>query len=169
MDQNDSKPRENPKVPKIVCSILTLVTIAAIFLGFYLKNPFIVILGIFPAAIYEAWRTEGYYTKAGSIIIMVLVILEIFAMKGTITFNLADFMGRNEAFFGGYWLPLGNITFIFPVIAVLISLLLIFRTYGVYTKWLAILLLLSSFSLLYLVNKETLFELLRMQNSYFNY
>ncbi len=168
MDQNDSKPKESPKTPKIISGVLTIVTLATILLGFYLKNPFIIILGIFPVAIYEAWRTEGYYTKSGSIIILILVILEILAIKGLIKFNLADFMGRDQAFFGGYWLPLGNITFIFPVIAVIVSLLLLFRTYGFYTKWLSVLLLVSSVCLLYMVNKETLFELIRTPN-YFNY
>ena len=57
MDQNDTKPKENPAIPKIICGILTVVTITTILLGFYLKNPFIIIVGIFPAAIYEMLRT----------------------------------------------------------------------------------------------------------------
>lgn len=50
MDQNDSKPKERSNTPKIILGILTIVTLATIILGFYLKNPFIIILGIFPAA-----------------------------------------------------------------------------------------------------------------------
>lgn len=167
MDQNESKPKENPAIPKIICGILTLATIATILLGFYYKNPFIIICGIIPAAIYEMVRTEGYYTRSSSIIITILVILEVLAIKGVIKFNLANWMGRDQAYFGGYWLPLGDITFIFPAVAVILSIVLFFRTYGVYTKWLAILLLASSACLLYLVNKETLFELIRTQNYYY--
>lgn len=166
MDQAQPK-KENPITPKIICTILTLTTIVTIFLGFHYHNPFIIILGIFPVAIYEAIRTEGYYTKAGSIAIMLLVFLEIFAIRGLIKLNLAQFLGQQNAYFSGYWLPLGEITFIFPIIAVLISIVLFWRTYGIYTKWLAILLLASSICLLYLVNKEGLFELLRMQRYYY--
>jgi hypothetical protein len=167
MNQNDSKPKENPKIPKIVCAILTLTTLITILLGFYLKNPFVIIVGIFPAAIYEAWRTEGFYTKSGSIIILALVILEILAIKGLIKINLANFFGREEMYFSGHWLPLGDITFIFPAVATIVSLTLLWRTYGIYTKWLAVLLLASSAVLLYLVNKEALLELIKAQGSYY--
>ena len=158
---------ENSPTPKIICAILTLVTLVTILLGFYYKNPFIIIVGIFPAAIYEAIRTEGYYTKAGSIIILLAVILEILALKGIIKFNLANFFNQETLYFSGYFIRLGEITVIFPVLAAIISLVLFFRTYGIYTKWLSILLLASSVCLIYLINKEGLFDLLRTQNYYF--
>lgn len=163
----ETKPKEQKtKMPVLVCLILTLITLATIFLGYYYKNPFIIILGILPTGIYEAIRTEGYYTKAGSVLIMVLVILEILAIKGFLKFNLANWSGQTEVYFGGYFLPLGDITFIFPAVAAIISLVLFFRTYGLYTKWLSILLLLSAASLLYLVNKESFFEFLKTQRYY---
>ncbi len=158
---------ENPAIPKIICGILTVITLVSILLGFYLKNPFIIIVGIFPAAIYEAIRTEGYYTKTGSIIVLILVILEILAIKGLIKLNLAQWTGTGTTYFSGYIIPLGEITFIFPAVAAIISFVLLLRTYGIYTKWLAFLLLASSVCLLYLVNKETLFELLKTQRYYY--
>ena len=168
MDQeNQTIKKENTSLAKIICLVLTIITLATIVLGFYLKNPFYVILGILPAAIYEVIRTEGYYTKAGSIAIAILVILEILAIKGLIKFDLAVWLGRDTIYFSGYSLPLGNIIFIFPAASAVISLVLFFRTYGVYTKWLSILLLLSSLTLIYLVNKETLFDLIKTQNYYY--
>lgn len=167
MDQQSEKPQENPQIPKIVCAICTLITLATILLGFHYKNPFIIIVGIFPAAIYESVRTEGYYTKAGSIIILIAVILEILALKGIIKFNLANFFNQETLYFSGYFIKLGEITVIFPVLAAIISLVLLFRTYGIYTKWLSVLLLASSICLIYLINKEGLFDLLRTQNYYF--
>ncbi len=160
-------PKENYTTPKIICAILTLVTLITILLGFYFKNPYYIILGIFPAAIYEAVRTEGYYTKAGSIIILLAVILEILAIKGLIKFNLADFLNQETIYFSGYFITLGEISIIFPALAAIISLVLFFRTYGIYTKWLSILLLASSMCLLYLVNKESLIDLIRNQNYFF--
>ena len=157
---------EDRRIPLTICLVLSAITLITIILGFYLKNPLIIIIGIVPAAIYEAIRTEGYYTKAGSIAVMVLVLLEILAIKGLIKLNLANLLGQGEIYFSGYILTLGELTFIFPVVAAIISLVLIRRTYGIYTKWLSVLLLLSSLCLLYLVNKESLFELLRYQPYY---
>jgi hypothetical protein len=158
---------ENRRVAMWICIALTVVTLLTIGLGFYLKNPYLVILGIFPAAIYEAIRTEGYYTKAGSIFIMVLVLLEIVAIRGWIHFDLSTFFGREEMYFSGFILPLGNIIFIFPAVTAIISVVLFIRTYGIYTKWLSILLLLSSIMLIYLLNSQTLLELIKSQSYYF--
>lgn len=166
-NEQPSHRNENPATPKIICAILTVITLGTIILGFYLKNPFIIIVGIFPAAIYEAIRTEGYYTKAGSIIILLAVIFEILALKGIIKFNLANFFNRETMYFSGYFITLGEISIIFPALAAIISIVLFFRTYGIYTKWLAILLLVSSIALLYLVNKEGLIDLIRTQNYMF--
>lgn len=159
--------KENSTTPKIICTILTIITLATIILGFYLKNPFIIIVGIFPAAIYEAIRTEGFYTKAGSIIILLAVILEILALRGIIKFNLANFFNQETMYFSGYYITLGDVIMIFPALAAIISLVLFFRTYGIYTKWLSILLLASSVCLLYLVNKEGLIDLIRTQNYFY--
>ena len=166
MQQVDAPKIEDRRIPLTLCLILTVSILVTIILGFYLKNPLIIIIGIVPAAIYEAIRTEGYYTKAGSIAVMVLVILEILAIRGLIKLNLANLIGAGEIYFSGYFLPLGELTFIFPIAAAIISLVLIRRTYGIYTKWLSVLLLISSLCLLYLVNKESLFELLRYRPYY---
>lgn len=166
MDQQNQS-QENRKAPLIICLILTLITLATIIIGFYFKNPYYIILGIFPAAIYEAIRTEGYYTKAGSIIILAAVILEILVLKGLIRFNLASFFNQENIYFSGYLIKLGEISLIFPALAAIISVVLLIRTYGIYTKWLAILLLASSICLLYIVNREGLFEIIRNQNFYY--
>lgn len=167
MNEESPQKTENTKLPKILCWVFTFITLITVVLGFYLKNPFIIICGIVPVAIYEAIRTEGYYTKAGSIAVAILVILEILAIKGLIKLNLAQVIGQSDVYFSGYILPLGEITFIFPAIAALISLVLLRRTYGIYTKWLSVLLLISSISLVYLVNREILFELIRNQRYWF--
>lgn len=166
-NETPSQSKENSATPKIICVILTIVTLGTILLGLYFKNPYYIILGIFPAAIYEAIRTEGYYTKIASAGIAILVTLEILALRNVIHYNLATFFGQEQIYFSGYFLPLGDLIFVFPLIAIFLSLILAWRTYGQYTKWLAILLLLSSISLLYLINKESLFDLLRNQRYFF--
>lgn len=150
----------------IVISIITIGTIAA---GLWLKNPYYIIAGIVPAALYEAWRTEGYYTKTASIGIVILVILEVLAILGMIRFNLAEMLGMQDYYLAGYIVPLGDVASIFPIAAVVLSILLVRRTYGPYTKWLAILLIASSVVLLYVVNRAIIPDLLRNNASSTSY
>ena len=167
MNEEKISQKDNFKLARTICWILSIFTIATIIIGLFTKNPFTIIIGIVPAAVYEVIRTEGYYTKIASAAIAILVVLEIFALKNVIHYNLATFFSSEQIYFSGYFLPLGDLIFVFPLIAVILSLILAWRTYGKYTKWLAILLLLSSISLLYLVNKESLFDLLRSQRYFF--
>lgn len=145
--------KEDTKAAVVVCYIISAVTIITILVGLFLKNPYWVIAGIIPAAFYEAWRTEGFYTKAASAIIAILVVLEVFALMGSIKFNLSQLFGGQYAYVAGQVIPLGDIRYVFPIISTILSFSLVYRTYGKYTKWLSILLIASSLVLLFLVNK----------------
>ena len=149
------------KTPVIICTILTIFALLTLILGFLFKNPYFIIAGIVPAALYEAWRTEGFFTKAASAGIVILVILEILAILNVFTINLANTLQQEEAYVYGYYIQLGDIKFVFPAAAVVLSIVLIYYTYGKYTKWLSVLLLISSIGLLYLVNKQGLIEIIK--------
>ena len=156
-----SRRKREGKTPVIICTILTIFALLTLILGFVFKNPYFIIAGIVPAALYEAWRTEGFFTKAASVGIVVLVILEILAILNVFTINLAQTLQEEEAYIYGYYVQLGDIKFVFPAAAVVLSIILVYYTYGKYTKWLSILLLISSIGLLYLVNKPGLIEIIR--------
>lgn len=161
------QPQNEGRLPKILCTIISIFTILTLIIGLLTKNPFWVIAGIIPTAIYEAWRTEGYYTKIASVGILGLVILEMLAILNIFRLNLANTFQQNEIYFRGNYLPLGDIKFVFPAICVILSLTLITYTYGKYTKWLSILLLASSICLLFLVNRSGLIEIIRNFNFYY--
>jgi hypothetical protein len=152
--------------PTILCIIFSIFALLAIFLSFYLQNPYLILVGYFPAVVYEAMRTAGPYTKAASAGMVLLIILEALAIKGVIQFNLADFLGKETAYIKGYWLPLGEIITIFPLITIVLAILLFQRTIGRYTKWLSVIILVSSVALLWQINKEALIEIIR---TYLNY
>jgi hypothetical protein len=111
-------------------------------------------------------RTAGPYTKAASAGMVLLIILEALAIKGVIQFNLADFLGKETAYIKGYWLPLGEIVTVFPLITIVLAILLFQRTIGKYTKWLSVIILVSSVALLWQINREALIEIIR---TYLNY
>ncbi len=160
-EQRQRQPRREGKTPVIICTILTIFALLTVVLGFVFKNPYFVIAGILPVAIYEAWRTEGFFTKAASVGIVILVILEILAILNVFTINLAQTLQEEEAYLYGYYIQLGDIKFVFPAAAVVLSIVLIYYTYGKYTKWLSVLLLISSVALLYLINTTALLEIIR--------
>ena len=149
------------KTATLICTIITILALLTLILGFLWKNPYLIIAGIFPAAIYEAWRTEGFFTKIASVGIVILVILEILAILGIFQINLAQIFQQEGAYLQGYYLPLGDVRFVFPAIVVILALVLLFRTYGKYTKWLSVVILINSVGLLYLVNKQVLVEIIR--------
>ena len=152
--------------PTILCIIFSIFALLAIGLSFYLQNPYLILVGYFPAVVYEAMRTAGPYTKAASAGMVLLIILEALAIKGVIQFNLADFLGKETAYIKGYWLPLGEIVTVFPLITIVLAILLFQRTIGRYTKWLSVIILVSSVALLWQINKEALIDIVR---TYLNY
>jgi len=159
-----SQPEGNTKIPAIICTVITILVLIGLVVSIIFKNPYYIITGMFLAAIYELWRTEGYYTKMESLGILVLLVLEILALRGIIKIDLAKEFNAKEIYLSYRSFPLGDIRIILPIGMVLVSLGLLWRTYGVYTKWLSILLVISSLVLLYLVNKAGLGQIL--QNSY---
>jgi hypothetical protein len=157
----DTKKGGGFTTPTNVCIFCTLFALAFIFLSFGLNKPYLILIGYFPAVIYAAIRTAGPYTKLASVGIAILTVLEWLAIAGIIHFNLATFLDQETAYIKGYWIPLGDIAFVFPLIVIVLSILLFVRTAGRYTKWLSIIILVSSAALLLQVDKGALIEAIR--------
>ena len=147
--------------PTNICILCTLFALSFILFSFGFNNPYLILIGFFPAVVYEAIRTAGPYTKFASVGILLLTILEALALKGIISFNLATFLDQETAYVKGYWLPLGDVVFVFPLLTIVLAILLFQRTAGRYTKWLSIIILVSSAALLLQVDKGALMEAIR--------
>jgi len=147
--------------PTNVCIFCAIFALSFIFLSFGFNNPYLILIGYFPAAVYEAWRTAGPYTKMASGGLVLLTILEALALAGIIRFNLATFLDQETAYVKGYWLPLGDVVVVFPLLTIVLAILLFQRTAGRYTKWLSIIILVSSAALLLQVDKGALMETIK--------
>jgi hypothetical protein len=87
-----------------------------------------------------------------------------------INFDLASYFNSSSVYFYGYTVPIGELKVVFPVIVMLLSFVLFFRTNGKYTKWLAILIFASAIAVVYIINPQILKELLNIgvrQNMYY--
>jgi len=146
-----------------ICIVLSILVIIGIIWGVMSHNPLIIALFLIPAVGYEAYRTEGEGTRWASWVLLALVLTEVICIVFKINFDIANWLGASTAYFAGYFLPLGDIKVIFPLIIIFLSIYLFFRTNGKYTKWLAVLLLVSAIVIVYVINPDILKHLLRFQ------
>lgn len=123
------------------------------FVAFYFHNPLWIIIGLLPAVIYEIYRTEeGATTKYSSILLLIILVLEIILVVFKVKFDLATFFGEESKYIGGYYLPLGDIKVFGPILTAILSVVLFFRTAGVYTKWLSVIICIGSLTAVYIIN-----------------
>lgn len=144
-----------------ICLVLSLVALLGIILGLVFKSPLISMFFLLPTIIYEVYRTEGKSTKASSILLLVVVIAEMILVIFNIGFNIAEYLGVTEKYIGGYLVPLGDIKIVGPVVMTVLSVILFVRTYGVYTKWLAVIIFITSFVIIYTLDPAAFSELLK--------
>jgi len=137
----------------LYCTILTIVTVIMALAAFYSHNPLWIVVGLLPAVIYEVYRTEeGAITKYSSILLLLILVLEIILVVFKVNFDLATFFGEESKYVSGYYLPLGDIKIFGPILTAILSVILFFRTAGIYTKWLSVIICLGSLTAVYIIN-----------------
>ncbi|MCX6737044.1 MAG: hypothetical protein NTW73_03115 [Candidatus Parcubacteria bacterium] len=92
------------KYATLICTILTIIAVIGIVIGFIKNDPLILVLMVLPTVIYEVYRTEGKSTRWASWILLAVFILEIIFIAFKINFDLGAFLGKTQATVGGYLL-----------------------------------------------------------------
>jgi Na+-driven multidrug efflux pump len=144
-----------------ICIITTIFAIIGIIIGIVFSLPVIIVLFLFPAAIYEAYRTEGKSTKMASIFLVVILFLQLILILFGVSFNLAEYLEVSEKTIGGYLVPLGDIKVLGPTIMAILSIVLFTKTWGIYTKWLAVVIFVTSFAIVYTLDPDVFRNLLK--------
>lgn len=145
--------KSNALSPLNVCLIVTGIAILGAFLGLGSKNVLWVLFFMLPAVIYEVIRTEeGASTKFSSILLFGIIILEIVLIVFNVNYDLANFFETEEKVVAGYTLSLGDIKVFGPLLTAILSTILIFRTYGPYTRWLSIVIAVGSLVAVFIIN-----------------
>ena len=129
----------------LICTIVSVISLIGIIIGILISRPIIIVILLLPAAIYEAYRTEGPSTRWASWVLILLLILEIVLIAADISFNLATFLGTSETSVVGYNIPLGDVKIVGPIVVGILSIILFTRTRGKYTKWLAVTIFITCF------------------------
>jgi len=137
-----------------ICIGLSILAMIGIILGWLNHNALILIILLLPAVIYEIYRTEGESTKWASWVMLIVILAEIWFIWKNVSFDLANYFGTSEQYVGGFWVPLGDIKIIAPIVMAVLSGILFFRTNGKYTKWLAVIIFVSAGVAVYIINPE---------------
>ncbi len=140
------------KYAALICSILSILALIGVIAGLKKASPLIITLFLIPAVAYEVYRTEGESTKAASLILLVVFILELVFLLFNVNFDLAKFLGRSDAYIQSYSIPLGDIKVVAPAVMAVVSAVLFLRTGGIYTKWLSVIIFITSFAIIYSVD-----------------
>jgi hypothetical protein len=142
------------KYATLICTIVSILALIGIIIGIWLSKPLIIVIFLIPAAAYEVYRTEGPSTMWASWLLLIILILEIIFIAANISFDLASFFGESEKVVAGYAVPLGDIKVVGPAIIAILSIILFIRTRGRYTKWLAAVIFITCFAIVYVLNPE---------------
>jgi hypothetical protein len=138
---------KSTKYAVLICSILTVIAVAASILGIFKNIPLAIVIGMLPVAAYEVYRTEGITTKISSVGIFLILIVEIVVIAQGMKLDSIEALSSLKKTF-----PFIELSMIAPVVTAFLSFTLFKRTFGIYTRWLAVVILATSLALLYSVN-----------------
>jgi len=131
----------------LICFICTILALAGIAGGYYFRMPVIAVSALLPAVIYEVYRTEGVSTIWASWGMLAVLIAEAVLIIGKFNINISQYAVKYIPGIPAIDLKLGG-----PVIMAYFSYILIRRTAGIYTKWLAVVILAGCLGLFYVID-----------------
>jgi hypothetical protein len=144
-----------------ICTVVTILALIGVAVGLLKDSTLTIVILLLPATIYEVYRTEGKSTKSSSVIMLLLLIAQVFLVLFNVEFNLAEFLGTTQEYIGGYLVPLGEITVVGPTLMAVLAVILFVRTRGKFTRWLAAVIFITAFAIIYSVDPEIFTELFK--------
>jgi len=149
------------KYAALICLILMIAAAIGGYIGYVKGWPLLMVIALLPTVIYEVYRTEGESTKSSSWLMLATLVAEGIFIKFNISFDLGQYLGQEEAYIAGSYVPLGDIKVLAPALMAVLSVILFTRTAGIYTKWLSIIIFVASFAIIYVIAPEAFRELLQ--------
>ena len=125
------------KYASLICLIMSIVAVLGIIIGLVAKSPIVILIALTPSVAYEVYRTEGESTRWASWAMAGVLLLEFILVIFNISFDLGGLLGTSSPTVAGYSVPIGDLRIVGPALMAVLALILIVRTRGVYTRWLA--------------------------------
>lgn len=117
---------------------------------------------LLPTAIYEVYRTQGETTKWASWLLLLVVVAEIVLVIANVELDVAAYLEEETAYVAGHEVPMGDLRVVAPAAMAVLAVILLIRTRGVYTKWLAVIIFLAAFAAVYTLDASYFGRLLRV-------
>ncbi len=131
----------------LICLICTILALAGVAGGYYFHKPIIAVIALLPAVIYEVYRTEGVSTIWASWGMLAVLLAEAVLIIGNYNLNISKYAAKYAPNLPAIDIRLGG-----PIIMAYFSYILIRRTAGIYTKWLAVVILIGCAGLFYVLD-----------------
>ena len=146
----------------LICAVLSGIMLVGALIGVLADSSLLVIAAVAPSVLYEVYRTEGESTRWASWALLGVLILETVFLVFGVSFDVGQFLGTAKQDVAGYQVPLGDVKVVGPALAGVCALVLLARTRGRYTKWLAINIIVAMVALAYTIDSEALKDLVGM-------
>lgn len=150
------------KAATLICTIVTVIAAIGIIMGLVTGNVFWPVVLMFPAVAYQAYRTEGESTRWASWVLALLLVTTFALMIFGVEYDLRQLLGEEEAYVAGQVVPLGDVKTVMPAVMAICAVILLFRTRGRYTRWLAAVIFVTSLFIVYAMDPKTIGTLLRI-------
>lgn len=144
-----------------ICLALSIVVIVGALIGLAVRSPVVLLAALTGSVLYQVYRTEGETTRWASWALLGALVLEFVVVIFGVSFDLASFVGASEHTVAGYRVPLGDIRMVGPAAMAACALILLARTRGRYTRWLAVNILVGTLALAYVLDPVVFEDLLR--------
>ena len=135
-----------------ICLAFSAIAAVGILIGLLVGSPMIIVVALIPSVAYEVYRTEGPSTRWASWALAIVLVLQALFMVFDVSLDVASLLGYASRDVAGYEVPLGDIKVVGPAVMAVLALILMSRTRGRYTKWLAVNIIVTSFSLIYVLD-----------------
>lgn len=145
-----------------ICLALTALAIIGAVLAFLLWNPLPLLILLLPTVIYEVYRTQGESTKWASWLLLLVVVAEVVLVIANVELDVAAYLEEETAYVAGHEVPMGDLRVVAPAAMAVLAVILLIRTRGVYTKWLAVIIFLAAFAAVYTLDASYFGRLLRV-------
>lgn len=150
------------KYAALICLALTALAVIGAVAGFLIGSPLPLLILIIPTVAYEVYRTQGESTRWASWLLLVIVVAEVVLVVADVEFDVGGYLGEETHYVGGYEVPLGDVRVVAPAAVAVLAIILLLRTRGVYTKWLAVVIFLAAFAVVYALDASYFGRLLRV-------
>lgn len=143
-----------------ICIGLSVLALVGIVVGFATDEPLYPIGFLVPTVGYEAYRTEGKSTRWASWMLVVLLVSVVITRLFELEFDLRELVGADIVRVGEQNVPLGDLSVVLPALMVVLAAVLWTRTRGVYTRWLAAIIFVTSVIVVHLAAPEAVGDFL---------